>query len=98
LTFTGTLTPAHSGEVVLLERESRSGINFYVAGSTTVNPDSTYSISYTSPNGGPSTVRLRVPGDTEDEGAASEPFTIGVMPSPAVAPGDELASPLPGQG
>jgi hypothetical protein len=97
LTFSGTLAPAHAGDVAQLERQDGSGIGFYVVGVATVNADSTYSIAYSVPSVGPCIVRLRVPGNGENQGATSEPFTIGVTLSPALPLGDELASPLSGE-
>ena len=64
-----------------------------------VNADSTYSINETFFNVGAAVLRVRVPGDSENLGEASESFTLQVTPAPAVdlkapsvpAPGDPEA-------
>ena len=53
------------------------------AGERRVSPDSTYSIPYQVYNTGTKVFRVYIPGGPENEGAASQPFTIQVHPAPA---------------
>ncbi len=76
VTFSGTLVPAHPGQVVYLEREQLSGVDFQVIAVGTVGSDASYSIAYTFSDLGTCVVRIRAPGDSEAESTASEPFTI----------------------
>jgi hypothetical protein len=87
LTFTGTVAPDHTGHVIYLERQNAAGTGFHVAEVATIAAGSTYSIAHTVYNVGPSVVfRVKVPGDPQNGGTASQPFTIQVTrPSSASA-------------
>ena len=91
VSFSGTLAPAHPGQVVYLEREQLSGVGFTVIALGTVGSDSSYSISYTFSHLGTCIVRIRVPGNSEAEGSVSEPFTI--LTTDPVAPDPEGSGP-----
>jgi hypothetical protein len=80
LTFAGTVVPARAGQVVYLERESASDIGFEFVASATLNAGGAYSIAYTLPDVTTRVMRIRVPPDSESQGATSEPFTILVTP------------------
>jgi hypothetical protein len=85
LTFSGTVTPGHAGHPVYLQAQYRSGIGYHVVGVGTVATDSTYSISRESYVTGVKKFRIKVPGDPENQGVASSPFTVEVTPAPAGA-------------
>jgi hypothetical protein len=100
LTFKGTVAPAHAGHIVYLERQNASGGGFHVVQIATIEADSSYTIVHTVYDAGTKVFRVRVPGDVENEGAFSTPFTIQVTPAPAAslqaeAPGN---SSLPAEG
>jgi hypothetical protein len=85
LTFTGTVAPSHAGHVIYLERENAFGGGFHVVQVGTVNPDSSYSLIHTVYDPGTKVFRVYIPGGPENQGAASQPFTIQVTPGPAAA-------------
>jgi hypothetical protein len=82
LPFSGTLTPAHEGERVFLERADASGLTFHVVDSAAVGADSTYSISHAFLDPGPARVRLAVRRDSGLEGLVSESHVIEITPVP----------------
>jgi hypothetical protein len=82
VTVSGTLTPAHPGQVVFLERQQATGVGFRVIASATISAGSSYSIPYTFSDPGSCVVRVRVPGDAEFESTTSEPFTILTTSAP----------------
>jgi hypothetical protein len=64
-----------------------------------VSSASTYSITHTFYNAATDELRIRVPGDSENQGKAGEPFTVKVTPTPAAALASEApAVALPGEG
>jgi hypothetical protein len=100
LTFKGTVAPAHAGHIVYLERQNASGDGFHVVQIATIEAGSTYTIVHTVYDAGTKVFRVRVPGDAENEGAVSPPFTIQVTPAPAssLMPEAPANSSLPGEG
>jgi hypothetical protein len=84
LTFSGTVTPAHKGKTVYLERENLFGGGFHVAevSEAIVLPGGTYSITHVFFGAGKQVFRIHVPGDPENQGTSSSTFTIEVAPSP----------------
>jgi protocatechuate 3,4-dioxygenase beta subunit len=78
LTFSGTLTPAHAGQLVYLEREYASGVGYHVVEVGTVNAASGYTIVHTFYGVGTDVLRIRVPSDSEHQASTSEPFTVTV--------------------
>jgi hypothetical protein len=94
LTFTGTLAPAHVGQVVQLQRRNPSGIGYSVVGTGTVNAESTYSITYTAHTVGNFTMRIKVPAGWGNQGTAGEPFSVQVTPALTIGPtADEASGP-----
>jgi hypothetical protein len=85
LTFSGTVSPDHSGHVIYLERENTATGSFHVVEISTVGTGSNYSIAHTVDDPGTKVFRVRVPGGPENEGAASPAFTVLVTPAPASA-------------
>jgi hypothetical protein len=100
LTFTGTVTPAKAGHTIYLERQNAAGTGFHVIAVGTVNAGGTYSITRTLFAPGSYTLRVKIPGDSENGGSVSQvfPTTVTPIPSakiPAEAPGNGT---LPPQG
>ncbi|HST33872.1 MAG TPA: hypothetical protein VLJ80_10200 [Solirubrobacteraceae bacterium] len=76
VTFSGTLSPAHAGQVVYLERQYASGAGFHVIGTGSVDDASAYAITHTFSRTGTSVLRVKVPGDGKLLTGTSEPFTV----------------------
>lgn len=89
LTFSGSVAPDHTGHVIYLEQQNRSGIGFHVVQVATVGAGSKYSIVRTVYGAGIEVFRVKIPGGPENEGSASSPFTIHVTAAPAAALGPE---------
>jgi hypothetical protein len=102
LSFTGGVTPDHTGHVIYLERANAAGTSFHVVEVAVLGEGSTYTISHTVYNVGTSVFRVKIPGDPQNGGAVSPDFTItSTQPtSPATltpeAPGNS-SQPAPGQ-
>jgi hypothetical protein len=77
VTFSGTVTPDNAGHTILLEYIGHDG-QWQVAATSTVLPNSTYSIPWTFGNAGTKQFRVRVAGGPENVGGASAPVTITV--------------------
>lgn len=84
-TVKGTVAPEHTGHIVYLERENASGNGFHIVQVATIEAGSVYTIVHTVYDAGTKVFRVRIPGDRENEGAVSAPFTIQVTPAPASA-------------
>jgi hypothetical protein len=82
LTFSGTVSPDHSGHIIYLERQDASGTGFHVVKVGFVAAGSTYSLVHRVYDAGTKVFRVKIPGGPENEGAASGPFTIVVSPAP----------------
>jgi hypothetical protein len=87
LTFSGTVSPDRSGHVIYLERENASGTGFHVVDVAVIQPgatatESTYTIPYQVYTQGTNVFRVRIPGDDQNGGAFSTPFSV-VVTAPA---------------
>ena len=100
LTFAGAVAPDHTGHVIYLERQNATGGDFHVVQVARVKVGSAYSIVHTVYEPGVKVFRVKIPGGPENEGAASNPFTITVTPAPAAAlvPEAPANSTLPSEG
>ena len=98
LTFSGTLVPAHVGQVVYLEREKASGIDFGPVAVGAVDAASSYLLAHTFYDVGTCVMRIRVPATPETQMSTSEPFTISVTPSPSPLGSEEPAGPISAEG
>jgi hypothetical protein len=83
LTFSGSVAPDHTGDLVYLERQDPSGPGFHVAQVAVIGADSTFSITHQVFGAGTDVFRVLVPGGPENFGVASQPFTVTVTPAPA---------------
>jgi hypothetical protein len=92
LTFSGTVAPDHSGHIIYLERQNASGNGYHVVQVATIGAGSAYSIVHTVYDPGTKVFRIKVPGDPDNAGAVSAPFTITVTPAPASALMPEASS------
>jgi hypothetical protein len=82
ITVSGTVTPAHAGKPVYLERENVFGGGFHVADVGTVGATGTYSIVHFVFGPGKPVFRVHVAGDPENQGVSSPVFTIDVAQAP----------------
>lgn len=85
VTLSGTVTPGHAGHPVYLQVQNPSGIGFHTVEVAQVTGASTYSISHAFYAAGPREVRVKVPGDPENQGVASQLLGVEVTPAPAAA-------------
>jgi hypothetical protein len=101
LLFSGTVAPGHNGHPIYLERQNPSGIGFHVVQKGAVE-GSTYKITHAffSAAATPFVVRIKIPGDEENQQASSELFKVQVTPAAASALTPEAPgnSRLPGEG
>lgn len=86
---TGTVAPDHTGHAIYLERQNAHDTGFHVIEVARVGAGSAYTISRRLYDPGTKVLRVFVPGGPENQGAASQPFTIAVTPAPASALGEE---------
>ncbi len=98
LKFEGSVSPNHAGHVIYLERENSAGTAFHVVEISTLTSASTYTIEHTVYTTGTSVFRVRIPGDPQNGGAFSQPFTVSVTPAaasalPPEAPGNSTLPP-----
>jgi hypothetical protein len=97
-TFTGTVSPAKAGHTVYMEKQNIFGTGFHVAAVGTVAADGSYSITRAFFPPGTDVLRVKIPGDPENGGAASAPVTLTVTPLatakiPAEKPGNGTPPP-----
>lgn len=101
VTFSGTVSPDHTGHVIYLERQNPHGPGFHVIQVSFVGAGSAYSIVHRLYDPGVKVLRVFIPGGPENQSAASPPFAIAVTPAPAAtltpeAPGNSTVT-LEGQ-
>lgn len=85
VTFSGTVSPDHTGHVIYLERQNPHGAGFHVIQVSFVGAGSTYAIVHQLYDPGTKVLRVFIPGGPENQGAASPPFAITVTPAPAAS-------------
>jgi hypothetical protein len=90
LSITGTVSPGHVGQPVYLQAQYPSGIGFHVVEVTAVTAASTYTIIHTPFFPGAKKLRIKVPGNPENQGVASALFGVEVMSAPPAALTPEL--------
>jgi hypothetical protein len=81
VTFSGVVAPAHTGHVIYLERQNARGGGFHVIQLSFLGAGSAYSIVHQFYDAGTKVLRVYIPGGPENQGAASQPFTIHVTPA-----------------
>jgi hypothetical protein len=85
VTFSGAVSPDHTGHAIYLERQNPHDSGFHVIQVSFVGPGSAYSIVHQLFDPGTRVLRVHIPGGPENQGAASPPFSIQVTPAPASA-------------
>lgn len=78
VTFSGTVAPDHTGHMIYLERRNADSGDYHVVQVASVGSGSRYSITHHIYDPGNDVFRVFIPGGPENEGAASQPFTIHV--------------------
>jgi hypothetical protein len=81
VTFSGTVSPDHTGHAIYLEREDAHGSGFHVIQVAFVGAGSSYSIVHRLYDPGTKVLRVHIPGGPENQGATSQPFSIQVTPT-----------------
>ncbi|HEX4436283.1 MAG TPA: hypothetical protein VH061_05750 [Solirubrobacteraceae bacterium] len=94
LAFTGTVTPAKAGHTIYLERQNAAGTGFHPIAIGTVSADGSYSITRTLFAPGSYTLRVKIPGDSENGGSVSQLFGTTVTPIPS----SQIPTEAPGNG
>jgi hypothetical protein len=79
---TGTVTPAHAGHEIYLQRLNSQGTFWHVVAVGFLAADGSYSISHVFFAPGTDVLRVKIPGDPENGGAATAPFNLPVTPAP----------------
>jgi hypothetical protein len=101
ITFSGTVTPGRAGHPVYLQVQNGTGIGFHTVEVAQVTREGTYTIEHTLYAVGARKLRVRVPGDPENQGVASPLFGVEVTPAPAAAltpePPSNSSQPAEGQ-
>ncbi len=91
VTFSGTVTPVHSGHIVYLERQNVGpGGGFHVVDTGAVSSTGTYTITDYLFGVGTGVFRVLIPGDFANQAQPSRTFTITVT-----APTPSLLTPVP---
>lgn len=85
VTFSGSVSPQHVGHVIYLQAQDAFDSGFHVIGIGFVSQGSTYTLTHRFYVVGNRVVRVFIPGGPENEGAASQAFTIQVTPAPEPA-------------
>lgn len=100
VTFSGVVSPDHTGHVIYLERENAHAPGFHVIQVWFIGAGSAYAIPHRFYEPGTKLVRVYVPGGPENQGAASAPFNITVTPAPpsTLMPETPGNSALPSEG
>ncbi len=98
-TVSGAVSPAHTGHVIYLQRRNPGGVGFHTVNTGLVSAAGTYATTDAVFGGATKKeYRIRIPGDPENQGAASPPFTIEITPSAAATLTPQLPGNLPGPG
>jgi hypothetical protein len=101
LTFSGAITPGHTGQVVYLQAQNASGVGFHTVEVGTVSSGGAFSIVHTPFTTGTKKFRIKVHGDPQNQGVASSTFAAEVTPAPLATLKPEAPSnstgPMPGQ-
>lgn len=105
-TFSGSVLPALAGHVVYLERQNSLKLGWHVVDVGTVGAPAKvgdaapFSIVHAFYSPGVDHLRIQIPGDPGNQGAAGAAFDLNVTPSPAAALRPEAPgnSRLPGEG
>ena len=84
-TFSGTVMPAHENHPVYLQVQNGTGVGFHTVEVAKVTREGTYKLEHTFYAVGTRKLRVRIPGDPENQGAASPLFGVEVTPAPAAA-------------
>jgi hypothetical protein len=82
VTFAGTVTPAHAGKIVYLERENQAGRGFHVVDLGIVNGEGKYTITHYLFGSGKQSYRIKVPGDPSNQSGSTGTFPVEVTPPP----------------
>ncbi len=85
VTFSGTVTPAHEGHPVYLQALSGSGVGYHTVEVAKVAHDGTFAIAHTFYAATARKLRVKIPGDPENQGAATLAVPLAVTPAPAAA-------------
>ncbi len=81
--FSGTVTPGHAGHPVYLQAQNGTGVGFHTVEVSSITHEGTYTLEHRFYSTGSRELRVRVPGDPENQGVASQLFSLEVTAAPA---------------
>ena len=82
IAFSGTVTPGHAGHPVYLQAQNGTGVGFHTVEVGQVSREGTYALEHRFYATGARKLRVRVPGDPENQGVASPLVGLEVTPAP----------------
>jgi hypothetical protein len=85
IVFSGTITPGHAGHPVYLQVQNGTGVGFHTVEVGQVTSAGTYALEHAFYATGVRQLRVKVPGDPENQGVASPLFAVEVTPAPSSA-------------
>lgn len=85
IVFSGTITPGHAGHPVYLQVQNGTGVGFHTVEVGQVTSAGTYALEHAFYATGARQLRVKVPGDPENQGVASPLFAVEVTPAPSSA-------------
>jgi hypothetical protein len=77
------VVPDKTGHTIYLQRENALGSGWHTIALATIGSNSSYSLTRAFYEAGTVTVREKIPGGPDNQGAVSSPFTITVNAIPA---------------
>jgi hypothetical protein len=83
VTFSGMVVPDKTGHTIYLQRENALGTGWHTIALATIGSNSSYTLTRAFYEVGSVTVRVKIPGGPDNQGAVSSPFTITVNAIPA---------------
>jgi hypothetical protein len=100
IVLSGTVTPGHVGHPVYLQVQNGTGVGFHTVEVGKVTSAGTYALEHTLYATGTRQLRVKVPGDPENQGVASPLFAVEVTqaPSSALTPEPPSNSSQPAEG
>jgi hypothetical protein len=82
IVFSGTVTPGHAGHPIYLQVQNGTGVGFHTVEVGKVTSAGTYALEHTLYATGTRQLRVKMPGDPENQGVASPLFAVEVTPAP----------------
>ncbi len=85
VTFSGAVTPVHAGHPVYLQALGGTGVGYHTVEVGQVAADGTFAIAHTFFAASTRKLRVKIPGDPENQGSSTPTVALEVTPAPAAA-------------